>query len=129
MSETKVKTSFNPAGFIEQAYIGSQTPDSIISAAEELIKRAKRLKGKGEKVLILADLSDMAKIDFNDKMARARKAAIQALAETDYDKLAVYGNAGVQVLVNTLAMIAGERHKIRVFGERIDALKWLKNGG
>ena len=127
MSKTKVTTTFNPAGFIEQVYFGNQTPDSVIGAVEELVRQAKRLKSKQKKVLILADVTDVPKIDISGKMARARKEAIAAMTTADYDKVAVYGNVGVQIMVNTLVLIAGKRDKVRVFGERVEALSWLKS--
>ncbi len=128
MSESKkVKTTFNPAGFIEQVYIGNQTPDSVIKGVTELVRRAKKLKADRKQVLILADVTGVPKIDISGKMARARKEAIQAMTTAEYDKVAVYGNVGVQILVNTLVLIAGKRDKIRVFSDRLAALKWLKS--
>jgi predicted glycosyltransferase len=128
-SSDKVKTSFNPAGFIEQVFIGNQTPDSVISAVEELVRRAKMLKTERKPVLILADVTKVPKIDISGKMAGARKQAVAAMATAEYDKVAVYGNVAVQIMVNTLVLIAGKRNKVRVFGNRVEALKWLKSGG
>jgi hypothetical protein len=127
-SGDKFETSFNPAGFIEQIFMGNQTPDSVIAAVEELIKRAKKLKAEGEKALILVDVTGVPKIDISGKMARARQQAVKAMATAQYDRIAVYGNVAVQIMVNTLVLIAGKRDKIRVFGNRVDALRWLKNG-
>jgi len=124
----KFDTSFNPAGFIEQIYKGNQTPESVIAAVNELIKRAKALKAQGEKALILVDVSAVPKIDISGKMARARQEAVKAMSTAEYDKIAVYGNVAVQILVNTLVLIAGKRDKIRVFGDRVEALRWIKAG-
>lgn len=129
MSQPKVKTTLHPAGFIEQVFIGNQTPASVIGAVEELVKRAKKLKARHEKVLILADVTAVPKIDISGKMAGARREAIAAMSSAEYDKVAVYGSIGVQILVNTLVLIAGKRDKVRVFGERVEALRWLKSGG
>jgi len=126
-SNDKVKTTFNPAGFIEQVYVGNQTPDSVIKGLEELVRRAKKLKAGHQSVLILADITGVPKIDISGKMAQARKQAIEVMATAEYDKVAVYGNVGVQILVNTLVLIAGKREKIRVFGDRVAALRWLKS--
>ena len=124
---TKVKTSFNPAGFIEQVYTGNQTADSVIKGVTDLVSRAKKLKAEHKEVLILTDVTGVPKIDISGKMARARKQAIKAMTTAEYDKVAVYGNVGVQIMVNTLVLIAGKRDKVRVFGDRMAALRWLKS--
>lgn len=126
-SSDKYKTSNNPAGFIEQQFLGIQTADSVISAVEELVKRAKKLKGKQQAVYILVDVTKVPKIDISGKMARARKEAVKAMSTAEYDRIAVYGNVAVQIMVNTLVLIAGKRSKVRVFGDRITALRWLKS--
>lgn len=123
----KFVTFDNPAGFIEQHYHGVQSADSVIRAVEELVKRAKRLRVKKEDVFILVDVSEVPKIDISGKMSRARQEAVNAMKDAEYDKIAVYGNVAVQIMVNTLALIAGRRDKVRVFASRIEALKWLKS--
>jgi predicted glycosyltransferase len=126
-NSAKFKTTFNPAGFIEILFMGNQTPDSVISAVEELVERAEKLKTEGRRVLILADVTGVQKIDISGKMARARKEAVNAMSTAEYDRIAVYGNVAVQIMVSTLVLIAGKRDRIRVFGDRFDALRWLKN--
>lgn len=122
----KYKTFFNPSGFIEQHFIGIQTPKSVIAAVDDLVKNAKKLKAKGLPVLILVNVTDVPKIDISGKMVKARQEAVIAMRTAEYDRIAVYGNPAVQIMVNTLVLIAGKRDKIRVFGNRLDALKWLK---
>ena len=126
MARDKYKIFVSPAGFIETHFTGNQTPDSVIDAVEELVKRAKKLKVRKELVLVLVDVTDVPKIDISKRMARAHQQAVKAMTTADYDRIAVYGNVAVQILVNTLVMIAGKRDKIRVFASRIEALKWLK---
>ncbi|HET7529093.1 MAG TPA: STAS/SEC14 domain-containing protein [Candidatus Saccharimonadales bacterium] len=123
----KYNTFDNPAGFIEQHFLGVQSADSVIAAVEELVRRAKKLKINKQHVFILVDVSDVPKIDVSGKMSRARKEAIKAMKDADYDKIAVYGDTALQIMVNTLALIAGKRDKIRVFASRVEALKWLKS--
>jgi hypothetical protein len=126
-STKKFETFFNPAGFIEQHYKGNQTPDSVIAAVNVLVARAKKLKLDKRLALILVDVTDVPKIDISGKMARARKEAVQAMRSAEYDRIAIYGNVAVQVMVSTLVMIAGKRDKIRVFADRVEAIKWLKS--
>jgi hypothetical protein len=121
------KCFYNPSGFVEIHFMNEQTPDSVIAAVNELVKWSKKLNAKGEKVLILADVSDVPKIDISGKMAPARKHAVKAMADAKYERIAVYGSVPVQILVSTLALIAGKRQQIKVFSERADAVRWLKD--
>lgn len=124
----KFMTFFNPGGFIEQHFIGNQTPDSVIDAISELVQSAKKIRSKNQDALILVDVTKVPKIDVSGRMIRARQEAVKAMMNADYDRVAVYGSTALQVLVNTLILIAGKRDKIRVFSDRLDALKWLKGG-
>lgn len=127
MSKTeKFQTFDNPAGFIEQHFIGVQTSDSVIGAVEALVKEAKKLARKKKEILILVDVTKVPKIDISGRMAKARKEAVQAMKDAEYDRIAVYGNVAVQLMVNTLVLIAGKKDKIKVFGDRVEALRWLK---
>lgn len=123
----KFITFDNPAGFIEQHIKGRQSADSVMGAVEDLVKRSMKLKVKKKLVLILVDVTDVPGIDTSGKMTEASKEAVEAMMDAEYDKVAVYGDIAVQILVNTLAIIAGKRDKIRVFASRVEALKWLKS--
>lgn len=120
------KTFYNPAGFVEIHFLDEQTPDSVIKAVKELVQWSKKLNAKQQKVLILADVSQVPKIDISGRMAPARKEAVKAMSSAKYERIAVYGNVVVQILVNTLALIAGKRQEIRVFSDRSEAVRWLK---
>jgi hypothetical protein len=124
----KFKTFISPAGFIEQHFLGNQTPDSVIGAIDELIKGALKLKANKEPILILVSVTEVSKIDISGKMAHAHEKAVDAMKRAEYDRIAIYGSMAVQLMVNTLVLIAGKRHKIRVFDSRLEALKWLKSG-
>lgn len=126
MKSQKFRTFSSPAGFIEQHFIGVQTPDSVIAAVHELVKRANQLNVQNKPVFILVSVEKVPKIDISGKMAPARKEAVEAMRTAQYDRIAIYGNTAVQIMVNTLVLIAGKRDKIRVFGDRVEALKWLK---
>ena len=125
--EAKYQVFYNPAGFVEVHFSGEQTSQSVIAAVTALVAWSRKLSAKNQKVLILADVIDVPKIDISSKMAPARKEAVKAMKDAHYDRLAVYGNVAVQIMVNTLALIAGKRQKIRVFSDRTEALRWLKD--
>jgi hypothetical protein len=120
------KVFYNPAGFVEIQFMEEHTPESVIAAVRELVSWSKKLNAKQQTVLILADVTEVPKIDISGKMAPARKVAVKAMSDAKYDRIAVYGNVVVQILVNTLALIAGKREQIRVFSNRAEALRWLK---
>jgi len=123
----KFELFISPSGFIEEKFIGRQTPESAQTAVDQLIKLTRKLKGQKKRVLILVDITGISKVNTSDRMKETRQAMVKAMKEEPYDRLAVYGNMATQVLVNTMALIAGKRNKVRVFDNRIDALKWLKN--
>jgi len=120
------KSFYNPSGFVEMHFSGEQTPDSVIAAIAELVGWSKKLNTKKQMVLILADITGVPKIDISGKMTPARRAAVKAMTSAKYDRIAVYGNVAVQILVNTLVLIAGKRKQVRVFSDRAEALRWLK---
>jgi len=111
----KSKTFINPGCIVEQHYIGEQTPQSIIAAIKDLEKYSKKLAKTKKPVLILADVSQVPKIDLGPRMLVVRKTAIITMRSLKYKKAAVYGPLPVQILVNTMALIAGKQHRIKVF--------------
>lgn len=127
MRQAKFRTFNNPGGFIEQHFLGIQTPDSVTAAVRDLVRRSRKLNDKNRPVLILVSVEQVPKIDISGKMAPARKQAVEAMRSAQYDRIAIYGTTAVQIMVNTLVLIAGKRDKIRVFGDRVEALRWLKS--
>jgi len=121
----RVETQLSPSGFIEQHYIGPQTADSVQKAIGSLKTYINKLKIEKKPVLILLDMSRL-KITFD---AQARMAAVKGMREVHYDRGAFYGPLRVLVLINTLAMVSGVQHKVKAFGERLDAIRWLKGNG
>jgi hypothetical protein len=122
----KYNTFYNPGGFVELCFYSEQTPESVISAVTELVSWSKNLSSKKKKIYILVDVTEIPKIDTSGKMAAARKEAVRAMTTAKYDRIAIYGGVAVQIMVNTLVLIAGKRQKIRVFSDRLEALRWLK---
>lgn len=124
--DQKTSIFINPSGFIEQHFIGEQSPDSILDALESLKKCAKKLESQKKQVLILEDLSEVVREDFlSPRMAPVRSAAINIMKSINFKKAAIYGSLPLQVIVNTLALISGKRNSIKVFHHRSEAIKWL----
>jgi hypothetical protein len=116
----------NPRGFIEQRFIGLVSPESTIDAIKQITTYTKKQQAQGKPVLILEDLTEVAKSEFlSPKMAEVRHAVARATKELNFDKAAAYGPLSFQVIVASLALMAGKRNQIMVFGSRTDAIKWL----
>src|SRR5579872_170816 len=122
------KTFIDPAGIVEQHYIGQQTPESILRALKDLEAYVKKAAKLNKPVLILADVSLVPKIDLSKRMIEVRKAGIETMRSIKFRRAAVYGPLKVQVLVNTMALISGKQDKLKVFGNRVKAVAWLKKG-
>jgi hypothetical protein len=58
-------------------------------------------------------------------MAEVRKAAAKAIKDIKFDRVALYGPLHLQVILTTLALVAGKRDKVKVFDSRAAAIKWL----
>ena len=121
-----VRTFLNPAGFVEQNYVGSQTPQEIFGAIRKLGYYSKKLEESGQTPLILVDLSRVTKIDLSRRFLGARKAGIRAMRSLSYERAAICGSLPIQILVSTLALVAGVHAKVRVFDSRVDAVRWLR---
>jgi hypothetical protein len=120
------KIFVNPSGFIEQHYFGELEPKVILQGLTSLRKYAKKLESEGKPVLILEDVSKITKLEFLSlKMAGVRKAAAKATKEIKFERAAIYGPLPFQVILTTLALVAGKRSRIHVFDNRTAAIKWL----
>jgi hypothetical protein len=120
------KIFINPSGFIEQHYSGILEPEEILESLKQLHRFSKKFQNDNQPVLILEDVSKLKKMEFmSSKMAGVRKAAATTVKDIDFERGAVYGPLRVQVIVSALALVAGKLDKIRVFDNRISAIKWL----
>jgi fatty acid-binding protein DegV len=118
---------FNPSGFIEQHYHDGQTPETSLEAIKQLKSHMKKIRAQSKPVLIYIDITKLKKIDLSSKMLHVRAAAVKAMKDCDFDKAAICGPLPVQVLVTTLALVAGKSKKIKVFDNRIQGVEWLLN--
>jgi hypothetical protein len=120
------KIFINPSGFIEQHYFGELDPEGVLDGLSQLRAYAKKLNYEDKTVLILEDVSKITKVEFlSPKMAEVRKAAAKAVKEIKFDRVALYGPLHFQVILTTLALVAGKRDKVKVFDSRPAAIKWL----
>jgi hypothetical protein len=120
------KIFINPSGFIEQHYFGELDPEGVLDGLSQLRACAKKLNYEDKTVLILEDVSKITKVEFlSPKMAEVRKAAAKAVKEIKFDRVALYGPLHLQVILTTLALVAGKRDKVKVFDSRPAAIKWL----
>jgi len=126
-SNKKVATFINPAGFVEQHYIGLQSLEDVLMGLEDLEESVKGyVKKQGRPALILEDLTKLSKVDLSKRFLQARKIAVRLMREMEFERAAIYGPLATQILVNTMSLIAGKHDRIRVFDTRDKALRWLK---
>jgi hypothetical protein len=125
-SGKNTKIFINPSGFIEQHYFGELDPGSIIDGLNNLKTYSKKLESKNKPVLILEDVSKITKVEFlSPKMAGVRKVAAETIKEINFTRTALYGPLHLQVILTTLALVAGKRSRVQVFDSRAAAIKWL----
>lgn len=124
-TDQKSSIFINPRGFIDQVYYDTQTPDSVLQALKQLEQRAQKMKAAKKPVLIFIDTSQLTKIDLSARMLHVRTAALQAMQNIEFKKAAVCAPLPIQILVNTMALVAGKRNKVKVFENRAAAIKWL----
>lgn len=115
-----VETVWSPAGFVEQKYIGNQDSASIKKGHDKLRDYSKKLSKQNKPLLILVDVTELGKTDTATHMV-----AIKGIKTIDFKRAAMYGPVATQVLVNTLALVAGKKDIIKAFANRTEALKWL----
>ena len=121
-----VTTFLGPSGIVEQHFVGSQNPSDILEAIQELGVYSKKLQKQDKPLLILVDVSKVTRVDLSKRMQGARKAGIEAMRSVGYEKAAVCGPLSVQILVSTMALVAGVHSKVKVFDNRVNALRWLR---
>jgi hypothetical protein len=126
-NKKKVETFIHPSGFVEQHYTGFQTLNSVLTGLRDLEKNvSKAVKDQGKPALILVDTTGLTKVDLTRRMLGARQKGVQMMKDLDFKKAAIYGPLAIQILVNTMAKIAGVSDRIHVFENRVDAICWLK---
>ncbi len=117
----KLRTFTNPAGFIELHFSGSQNEDTVMRGIADIQKYAQKRQQQHKDVLILVNLKELTTTDLG-----SHKAAVYGMRTLRYKRAAFYGPVHTQVLLNTLSIISGKQNKLKVFENRVEAVKWLK---
>lgn len=124
---SRIDTFVNPAGIIEQHYIGLPQPPAMEAAVKKLKKLAARLSDQKKTILILVDVTDTpvkpVKIDLE-----SNRISIEVMKNLDFKRIALYGPVVTQVMLNTLAMVVGKKDKVAGFHDRNEAIRWLRTG-
>jgi len=118
-----VSTFINPSGFIEQHYIGVQTGKTVTSGVRAAAAAVKKMHGKKKPALMLVDLSQVTSTDLSSHIA-----AVKGMKEVPFEKIAIYGPLTLQILLNTLAIVADKYAKVHSFATRVEAVEWLRRG-
>ena len=121
-SSTKNLTIFiAPNGFIEAHFTRTMTSVNIAWGVEEVTKMAKKIKAENKPVLIIVSASKVTSFGW-----AAQKAAVMAMRQVPYNRVAIYGPISLQILLNTLSHVADSYNGVRAFSNRIEALEWLR---
>lgn len=121
----KSSTFINHRGYIEQVYHDEQTAESVLEAIKQLELFAKKVLDQNRTVLIFIDVSQLTKIDLSRKMLHVRIAATKTMKAINFKKAAICAPLSIQILVNTMALVAGKSDRVKVFDNRATAIKWL----
>ena len=119
-----VSTFINPAGFIEQHYIGPQTGVTVAQGVQAVNSEVKKLKKQKRAALVLIDISQVTSTDLS-----SHTTAVKGMREVPYKRIAIYGPLSLQILLNTLAIVADKYDAVHAFSSRLEAIEWLKQGG
>ena len=122
--QTKSVTTFiNPSGFIEQHYIGAQNGKTVAKGVNAVNLAVKKLRSQHKAALVLVDISQVTTTNLNSHMA-----AVKGMREVPFKKIAIYGPLSLQILLNTLAIVADKHDLVHAFSSRIEAIEWLREG-
>jgi len=118
-----VTTFMNPAGFVEQHYIGAQTGRTVSTAVAADMKLVKKLQKQNKEALILVDLTEVTSTNL-----QSHKAAIKGMTIVPYRRVSIYGPLPLRILLNTLGIVADRHENVKAFATRSEAIEWLKKG-
>lgn len=108
-------------GLIHNIYYGDQNSQSLKKSSTELRKLAGILRKKKIKVLILADVSRIKKVNLG-----AKKTGLELMRSLDFDKAAIFGDyIKFKSLVNIITIAAGKSDRVKFFSNEEDATNWL----
>ena len=115
------RARLNRGGFVEVAYVGEQSNETVTEMVARALPLADRLAERNRPVLILADLSGLTK-----STAGSRKATAEALRTISYERIAVCGgNKYVKNLAKLVITATRRANRVRLFDKREEAVAWL----
>jgi hypothetical protein len=122
-SAKSVNTFINPAGLIEQHYIGAHNGITIGAGVREANKQVQKFLKENKAPLLLVDLTEVKSTNI-----KAHIAAAKGMKQVPFKKIAVYAPANLQILINTLAIVSDKKKSVKAFDNRFEALEWLQKG-
>jgi hypothetical protein len=110
-------------GLIHNIYIGDQTGSAVAQVKEELTDLSARLRAKGSRVKILADITRLGHVPL-----KARTAGLELMRTLDFDRVAIIGSTWVAGgFVNLIITASGRGFQVRCFTDEEDAKIWLQS--
>ena len=117
----KNEVFLNNSGLIEQIYVGDQTGQTVTQLADKTKEIIQLLLTNKKPVIILVDLSKLGK-----STSDSRKAALEALKNIHYDKVALFGlNSYTKYISSFIIAASGNSSKVKLFDTKQEAKKWL----
>ena len=118
------KVFLDNSGLIEQIYVGNQTGQTITQVANKTKEIIQLLLTNEEPIIVLVDLSKLGK-----STSDSRKAALEALKNTTYDKVALFGlSPYTKYLSSFIIAASGNGSRVKLFDTKQKAKKWLTDG-
>jgi len=111
----------DPKGFFTTTYNGSVSLEENRFIVEKMIEMVNGRMEAGKKAYILVDLTNLGEIDPGSLIYNAK-----ALKEIPVEHIAaVATNAAARTIIQTIINLSGESKKMRMFGSREEAERWL----
>jgi hypothetical protein len=122
-SAKSVNTFINPAGLIEQHYVGAHNGITIGVGVREANKQVQKFIKANKPPLMLVNLTEVKSTNI-----KAHIAAAKGMRAVPFKKIAVYAPHNLQILINTLAIVSDRKKSVKAFDSRFEALEWLQEG-
>ena len=119
--ENKNGVTLTPEGYVEEKWIGPQTRESVELLTQESHGLARQLLARGQNALVLVDSTDV-----ESATSGARSAAIKALSNSEFEKIAIVSRNNLWDLVIKVTLkITKRADRSKVFHDHEEAVQWL----